>query len=138
MGLEPILVSGLVITKNGMLLLSKRASEPFYKFPGGKVEGHESLVECALREFYEETGMYARISEKRGELSIYQVQTNPVKKYELHHFLGILESPWNPMSSYFHEGHEIVGFSVDELRHGFFRSKISPNVTYLLKQGEIK
>jgi 8-oxo-dGTP diphosphatase len=51
----------------------KRNKEPnlgLWVAPGGKIEKHESPYECALREFYEETGLRALNMHLRGIVSL--------------------------------------------------------------------
>ena len=50
----------LVLANQEDKLLLTQHPKRGYEFPGGKVEGNETLIEAALRETYEETG--ARIS----------------------------------------------------------------------------
>lgn len=61
--MEYIIASGPVIIENGRVLLNKDADDTFWKFPGGKWEGHDfadweySLEEVARREVKEEMGI---------------------------------------------------------------------------------
>ena len=51
----------------------KRTKEPnlgLWVAPGGKIEWNESPYECAVRELYEETGLYAQEMQYRGVVSI--------------------------------------------------------------------
>jgi 8-oxo-dGTP diphosphatase len=51
----------------------KRSKEPnlgLWVAPGGKIEPDESPYECAVRELYEETGLYAQEMYFRGIVSI--------------------------------------------------------------------
>ena len=59
--------------RNGQVLLMKRTKEPnlgLWVAPGGKIEPNESPYECAVRELYEETGLYAQVMHYRGVVSI--------------------------------------------------------------------
>ena len=63
--------------RDGQVLLMKRTKEPnlgLWVAPGGKIERDESPYECALRELFEETGLYAQEMLFRGVVSI----VNPI------------------------------------------------------------
>ena len=49
-----------------MLHRSKEPNKGLWVAPGGKVEIHESPLECAIRELHEETGLVARRIKLRG------------------------------------------------------------------------
>ena len=49
-----------------MLHRSKEPNKGLWVAPGGKVEIHESPLECAIRELHEETGLFARHLSLRG------------------------------------------------------------------------
>ncbi|NIS81237.1 MAG: NUDIX domain-containing protein [Anaerolineales bacterium] len=53
----PRLGVGLAIMRYGKILLTKRQDFPIWCLPGGEVEDNESIVEAALREAKEETGL---------------------------------------------------------------------------------
>ena len=57
---SPAIGVGVLIWKNKKLLLGKRINDDksyCWQFPGGHLEGNESIVECALREVLEETSL---------------------------------------------------------------------------------
>jgi 8-oxo-dGTP diphosphatase len=59
--------------RDGQVLLMKRTKEPnlgLWVAPGGKIEGNESPYECAVRELFEETGLYSQGMLFRGVVSI--------------------------------------------------------------------
>ncbi len=53
----------LIINEEGMILLVKEAKDWYWKIPSGKIDGDESLEECARRETKEETGIEVEIEE---------------------------------------------------------------------------
>ena len=61
-------IAAAVIEKDGKILLAQRGrlGDPSYglwEFPGGKVEGDETLQECLQRELHEELGIRAQIGQ---------------------------------------------------------------------------
>lgn len=66
----PILcVDGVVITKQGEVLLTKRSVEPFVGFwhlPGGHVDYKEKLEEAVMRVVQEETGLVTTVLDLVG------------------------------------------------------------------------
>ncbi len=51
---KDIIASGPVIIEDGKLLVDKDDKDDFYKIPGGRIEGIESLEETCCRETKEE------------------------------------------------------------------------------------
>ena len=51
-----MIVTAAIIIKDGKILIAKR-KEGKWEFPGGRVEGNESLEKCLKRELKEELGM---------------------------------------------------------------------------------
>jgi ADP-ribose pyrophosphatase YjhB (NUDIX family) len=63
---NPLLGVSVAVTRGESVLLVKRGKAPlkgFWSFPGGLVEVGETLVEAAVREVAEETGLAVRISD---------------------------------------------------------------------------
>lgn len=61
---RPILGVGVIIVREGRVLLVKRGREPsrgLFSIPGGGVKIGETLAEAALREAREETGLHVRL-----------------------------------------------------------------------------
>ncbi len=57
------LASSAILERDGRYLLVRRANPPsadMFAFPGGRAEPGETPAETALREFQEETGIFAR------------------------------------------------------------------------------
>lgn len=61
-----IQLSGSAIIKAGKLLLLFRKKHGHYEFPGGKVEGNETLKQTALRETKEEIGCDVKLIKYLG------------------------------------------------------------------------
>lgn len=60
---KPIRAVGIVIKGEQILLLMWRKSgtKEYWTFPGGGVEGNETIEECVMRELHEETSIKIRI-----------------------------------------------------------------------------
>ena len=61
--LAPIAAAIAVVIRSGKVLLVRRANPPdagLWAFPGGRIEGGETIHAAALRELREETGVTAR------------------------------------------------------------------------------
>lgn len=61
---RPILAASIAVLREGRVLLARRARPPGagrFSLPGGLVEAGETLIEAALRELAEETGVTAQI-----------------------------------------------------------------------------
>lgn len=61
---RPFLAASIAVFRAGKVLLAERVAAPAalrFSLPGGVVELGETLVEAALRELHEETGVRARV-----------------------------------------------------------------------------
>ncbi|MBQ6497250.1 MAG: NUDIX hydrolase [Bacilli bacterium] len=58
---EVIRVKGLILNSNGKILIAHNNNT--YQFPGGHVDGDESINECIVREIKEETGINLKVTE---------------------------------------------------------------------------
>ena len=63
---ETVIRAKALIVNNGNILIGNENN--FYEFPGGHLEGNESLDECLKREILEETGIEIDDSEVKGIL----------------------------------------------------------------------
>lgn len=52
---------GVVLIRDGRILLVRQNHRPFWVFPGGTLEPEEGLEECAVREMKEEINLDVRI-----------------------------------------------------------------------------
>ena len=62
---SPSVAADSLLIHNNMILLVRRAHDPykgFYALPGGILDEHETLEQCALRELFEETGIRGKIN----------------------------------------------------------------------------
>lgn len=72
---ETVTVTAAIILNEGKVLIARRISNGetpgLWEFPGGKVEGQESLEQCLRREIKEELGVTVRVQKYFGE-SVFQ------------------------------------------------------------------
>ncbi|MBN1316463.1 MAG: 8-oxo-dGTP diphosphatase [Anaerolineales bacterium] len=89
---ERILATLCYVKNNDRVLLLYRNKEPnlnLWIAPGGKLEHDESPQQCALREFYEETGLRVRDPRLRGLIT--EVSPRDDYQYIIFIFLASLE-----------------------------------------------
>ena len=132
---DEIIVSGPVIIKQGKLRVIKEDKDDFYKLPGGRVEKDETLEETCAREIKEEIGGEIIILEKLSTLILSENPTTHKKmRIELHHYLAELKNPLeiNPIEPI----KEIKWLSLDQIKRKKY--VVSPNIRYLLEQGDLK
>lgn len=72
-----------------MLRRSKEPNKGLWVAPGGKVETHESPLECAIRELREETGLIARHMVLRGLVT----EVSPRDDYQWLLFIYVAHDP---------------------------------------------
>src|SRR5688500_17037780 len=66
------LTADIIIEMDGKIILAKRGSEPHkgsWAFPGGKLDGNETIEETAVREAKEETGLDVALQQVLGVYS---------------------------------------------------------------------
>jgi len=68
--MEKIVALGLVIVREGKLLVIHDGKDLFFKIPGEKVNPGESLEACAVRELKEETGFSGKALEKLSTMKL--------------------------------------------------------------------
>jgi 8-oxo-dGTP diphosphatase len=75
-------VTAAIILRNNHVLMTRRSQDQrlggFWEFPGGKVEGGESLEECLVREIKEELNLKVSIDQKSFE-SIHHYDSGSIK-----------------------------------------------------------
>ena len=59
----------LIRNEQGAILLEKRSDCELWGLPGGRIEPGESIIDTALREIYEETGLQVKVSRLLGVYS---------------------------------------------------------------------
>jgi 8-oxo-dGTP pyrophosphatase MutT (NUDIX family) len=64
---QPVRAAGVLLFRDGRVLLIHRPSRDDWSFPKGKHEPGESDEQCALRELEEEVGLRVRLGERVGE-----------------------------------------------------------------------
>jgi len=115
-------IAAAIIEINGKILIAQRGrkDDPLYglwEFPGGKVEGNETLQECLQRELFEEFDIYAQVSEYfctstfLHKDSIYDMCVFKVYAYEreikLHEHLAIAWVTREQLSEYVYPAADI-------------------------------
>lgn len=77
-----ILTTLVYALQDGKVLMMHRRKQPNlgqWTAPGGKIELHESPVECAMRELREETGLVATVP---PELRVIVTETSPLPDWQ--------------------------------------------------------
>ena len=70
--IRPAIGVGVLVWRDKQLLLGKRLADQqdiCWQFPGGHLENNESVIECAVREVQEETGLKVELGEVFAVLS---------------------------------------------------------------------
>ena len=77
-GHDPLLLAHavtVVVDDNNSVLVEERSDDGFIDFPGGTLDLHETIEECAKRELFEETGLVAE------DLEFFKIYTGEATKY---------------------------------------------------------
>ncbi|MCK4554338.1 NUDIX hydrolase [Candidatus Parcubacteria bacterium] len=90
--MKKIQLSGCAIIKDGKLLTLWKKRHKHYEFPGGGVEGDETLEQTALREVKEEIGCDAQLGKYIGCKEFFI----DGKHYQSHKFLAIIKEDCQP------------------------------------------
>lgn len=94
------IAAGCVLVEDGRVLVAQRSEPPFegyWSIPGGIPKAGETLVECALRELQEETGIDAKILGIAGVAErFWDSRTEGDAGFTIINFLGL---PLRPTSS---------------------------------------
>jgi len=104
--------AGVLIEKDGRLLLTRRSNEPFlntWNLPAGYVESDESPVDAARREALEETGLHIRV---KGLVDVYFFNDDPRGDGILIVYEAAVEGGELQVSS---ESYQIAFFSHNEI-----------------------
>jgi len=103
-------VSVIVITPDGIPLVKEKELNriPFFKFPGGKRDGRETPVACAVRELQEETGLVLNPS----DLVLLLEQNRRTHDYYL---FGARSPSLNGLKKVGDEGEYVGVFSLQDL-----------------------
>ncbi len=130
-----IIASGPVIIEAGKLLVNKDDKDPFYKLPGGTVEGDESLEEACHRETKEENNGEIEIVKPLNPMILWKnPKTNEPMTILLIHYLAKLKNkdkikPIPPIK-------EVKWLSIAEIKSG--KHNVAPNIKFLIEKGDIK
>lgn len=110
---SPLVGAGVVIFREGKILLIKRHDDGLWAIPGGLVEVGETAAEAAQRELWEEVGIQAKIVRLLGvfDSRIWKSKTS----MQLFHFVFLAETS----AATFHTSNEALDV-------GFFREDQLP------------
>lgn len=135
--MKEITASGAIIIEDGKLLVSKDNKDNFYKIPGGTLEEGESLEDCAIREFNEETGFSCELIKKLSTMKLDKKPGTGEKfKIFLNHYLAKLNKSVEDYDSFNYEGHRIIWMEIEKIRKGDY--DVAPNIKFLIEKGDIK
>jgi len=133
--MKSIEAHGMIIIQENKLLVTKDNKDDFYKIPGGQPREKENGEETAKRRLTEETGLIGTI---KKQLSTKKLDKNPTTKepmkINLFHYKGKLKNYSENYNDYIHNRFKVKWIPINELQD----YNIAPNITYLIKKGDIK
>lgn len=103
---------GIVVDDSGDMLLISRNNR--WDLPKGKVESGETLLQAALREVEEETGIKCVVADATNTNTITQSRNNAIKTYHVFNLYGgwhLKQTSWFPMHA---AGHHPTGAPQNE------------------------
>lgn len=140
-----IRVYGLLINNNNEVLVVDEfiKDELITKFPGGGLEFGEGIVDCLIREFYEETGNKIKVEElffvnenfvqsflsKKQQIVSFYYLVNASKKFKIKHNVDSFE-----FEEYNEEIQEFRWLPINKLKVGDFSLPIDKMVVKKLKK----
>lgn len=121
---------GVVMLKDEKLLLVRQNDRPFWVFPGGTLEVHEGLEECAIREMKEEIDLEVSI-EKTLYLADFLLEHADGVRHTIDVFMLARYESGEPSMTLDENLNEIGFFTLDEVK----TMQVEPRVatTQLLK-----
>ena len=72
--------------QNDVLMINRLHHWPGWAFPGGHLEYGESVTQCIIREFHEETGLWISELQYKGMADIFNSETND--RHIIHNFVA--------------------------------------------------
>lgn len=135
--MKKLIAAGLVIVRDGRLILTRKKGKEMYKIPGGKPERDESLEECAVREFEEETGLDGKVVGNYKTMVLDKnTETGEEMRIELHHFRGEILNRKKVKLFYEHGEHEVAWPEIRKIRAGEYT--VAPNVLFVIEKEKLK
>ena len=115
----PLSVVIIAVVRDGKILLLKREKPPYaghWSIPGGKIEKAEHVLEAAVRELHEETGLAGKFKNHLGVVSEHLFENGSLDSHFLIHVCEIEPSAMETVKS--DEG-ELRWFDLGNIRsHG--------------------
>ena len=120
------IAAGVVIVREGKVLLSKEKGHDLWKFPGGCIRDHENMIQVAKRETEEETGLRVKIDDKTEPVlfSFHREEPDGLRYYTLIHYKAI-----GYEGDLYKGAEELNFFDIDKLPE-----VIGPNIRPVLTQ----
>jgi 8-oxo-dGTP pyrophosphatase MutT (NUDIX family) len=110
--------SGFTMDGGGRLMRlmrrSKRSSQLLWEIPKGRIQRNESTIDCAIREFHEETGIPVVMYDIVVDVKTFSDTTTHMNvTYNNHYFVGITRYKFDPIID-FNSSAQIV--EIDDVR----------------------